>query len=415
MAPCPGAQGDFRLEFDFQAIGGQSHFVYFRAQDLDNGYRLHYDRGSIVVARMEDGSPTIIGRSVITKEFAHTAWVRLVVDAVGDQIRVSDDETLLMRIPDGTYSSGKFFFSSINSTTYLDNLQVSSLDTIPRTSAASISLPFSTGFGEIAVRDGVLQHPNIDLLGGGIRYPEAAQREGTRGTVLSLGASTSTAELAGPGTLSDFRMEFDFRAVAGRSHSVYFRAQDLDNGYRLDYDDGSVALSRVVKGVGVAIGRSTIVNISVDDAWVRFVIEALSDDLRVLEDKTLLVGTTDGTYTPGKVFLSSADSTKIPHLDKRKTSLEPDAMRGKMFCCTDKPSPTRCTYYEARLTGVPVRRGEEYDGYDSIVGADDVRRVDARSGFEVVGGAPRGSAGRWSGLDGQPDNHVADTAEPGRR
>ena len=106
---------------------------------------------------------------------------------------------------------------------------------------------------------------------------------------------------------------------------------------------------------------------------------------------------------------------KIPHLDKRKTSLEPDAMRAKMFCCTDKPSPTRCTYYEARLTGVPVRRGEEYDGYDSIVGADDVRRVDARSGFEVVGGAPRGSAGRWSGLDGQPDNHVADTAEPGRR
>ena len=23
-------------------------------------------------------------------------------------------------------------------------------------------------------------------------------------------------------------------------------------------------------------------------------------------------------------------------------------MRGKMFCCTDKPSPTRCTHYEAR-------------------------------------------------------------------
>ena len=80
------------------------------------------------------------------------------------------------------------------------------------------------------------------------------------------------------------------------------------------------------------------------------------------------------------------DITQIPHLDKRKTSLEPDAMRAKMFCCTDKPSPTRCTYYEARLTGVPVRRGEEYDGYDSIVGADDVRRGDARSGFEVVGG-----------------------------
>ena len=116
-----------------------------------------------------------------------------------------------------------------------------------------------------------------------------------------------------------------------------------------------------------------------------------------------------------KLIVNEIRAPQIPHLDKRKTLLEPDAMRGKMFCCTDKPSPTRCTHYEARLTGVPVRRGEEYDGYDSIVGADDVRGVDARSGFEVVGGAPRGSAGRWSGLDGQPDNHVADTAEPGRR
>ena len=36
-----------------------------------------------------------------------------------------------------------------------------------------------------------------------------------------------------------------------------------------------------------------------------------------------------------------------------------------------KPSPTRCTYYEARRYAVPVRGGEELDGYDSAVGADD--------------------------------------------
>ena len=42
-----------------------------------------------------------------------------------------------------------------------------------------------------------------------------------------------------------------------------------------------------------------------------------------------------------------------------------------------------------------------------------VELMDA-AGFEVVGGTPRETAGVWSGLDGQPDNHVADTAELGR-
>ena len=41
--------------------------------------------------------------------------------------------------------------------------------------------------------------------------------------------------------------------------------------------------------------------------------------------------------------------------------------------------------------------------------------VDASSGFEVIGRAPRETAGERSGLDGQPDDHLADAAELGRR
>ena len=63
-------------------------------------------------------------------------------------------------------------------------------------------------------------------------------------------------------------------------------------------------------------------------------------------------------------------------------------MRAKMVVEQTNRSPTRCSYYEARLTGVPVRRGEEYEGYDGPVGAADVRGVDGHSGFEVVGGTP---------------------------
>ena len=59
--------------------------------------------------------------------------------------------------------------------------------------------------------------------------------------------------------------------------------------------------------------------------------------------------------------------TQIPHLEKRKTSLEPDAMRAKMFVAKTKPSPTRCIHYEARRSAVPVRGGEELDGHDGAV------------------------------------------------
>ena len=106
---------------------------------------------------------------------------------------------------------------------------------------------------------------------------------------------------------------------------------------------------------------------------------------------------------------------QIPHLDKRKTSLAPATKRAKMFLDQEKRSQPRCSYYEARLTGIPVRAGEGLDGYDGAVRPDDVSGVDASSGFEVIGRAPRETAGERSGLDGQPDDHLADAAELGRR
>ena len=71
----------------------------------------------------------------------------------------------------------------------------------------------------------------------------------------------------------------------------------------------------------------------------------------------------------------------------RDTSLEPDAKRAKMFRDEAKPSPTRCIYYEARSSTVPVRAREELDRYDGAVRPDDVPGVDASSGVEVIGRA----------------------------
>ena len=146
-----------------------------------------------------------------------------------------------------------------------------------------------------------------------------------------------------------------------------------------------------------------------DATWVRTV---SADEIANVFTRHL--GFSSGLL-PQEALWWNQGEPQIPHLDKRKTSLGPATKRAKMFLDQEKRSPTRCSYYEARLTGIPVRAGEGLDGYDGAVWPDDVRGVDASSGFEVIGRAPRETAGERSGLDGQPDDHLADAAELGRR
>ena len=60
--------------------------------------------------------------------------------------------------------------------------------------------------------------------------------------------------------------------------------------------------------------------------------------------------------------------SQIPHLDKRKTSLEPDAMRGKMFCCTDKPSPTRAPIMKQGLLAFQYEEEKSTTGMTALSG-----------------------------------------------
>ena len=80
-----------------------------------------------------------------------------------------------------------------------------------------------------------------------------------------------------------------------------------------------------------------------------------------------------------------------------------------------KPSPTRCAYYEARSSAVPVPTGERFALYDRAVRPDDVLGADTRIRLEVVDRESCRTAAEWPGVDGQPDSQLSDTAEPGGR
>ena len=175
------------------------------------------------------------------------------------------------------------------------------------------------------------------------------------------------------------------------------------------YGTVKAALERLTQGLAMEVYRHRV---SVTCLSPSQVVPTPS----VIEDG-LLTGLDDPRGEPLDLMVKATLllATPIPHLDKRKTSLAPATKRAKMFLDQEKRSQPRCSYYEARLTGIPVRAGEGHDGYDGAVRPDDVRGVDASSGFEVIGRAPRETAGERSGLDGQPDDHLADAAELGRR
>ena len=112
----------------------------------------------------------------------------------------------------------------------------------------------------------------------------------------------------------------------------------------------------------------------------------------------------------GRVF------PQIPHLNKRKTSLEPAVKGAMMFLARAKPSPTRCTYYEARSSVVPVPASEKSTtGMTALSGLmtylELMQVAGLRSSVERHVGLRECGQG-WT--DSQIVNAIADSAEPGR-
>ena len=248
-------------------------------------------------------------------------WERYTIEAVGDEIRVTDNEALLMRVTDDTYFSGKTFISAfVNALTLIDNIEMESITTIMRTPAASTGLPLDTGFDDLVLRDGVLQHPNIDLLEGSqgfINHPARPQLDGTQGNILRLLGGggpnpRSTVGLTGLEDQSDFRLEFDLKGSTW-DHVVAFRASDVDNGYQFVFNNGTVSIYQVAGGIRTFLNRGVITGRGGSD-WGRYTIEAVGNEINVTDGEGLLIEITDATYASGR-FLFSAFRNAVILID----------------------------------------------------------------------------------------------------
>ncbi len=304
-----GNRSDFRFEFDFKG-GAWDHVVAFRATDVDNGYQFVFNNASVSLYQVSGGNRTFLVRGNTLRSSSN--WERYTIEAVGDEIRVTDNEALLMRVTDDTYFSGKTFISAfVNALTLIDNIEMESITAITRSPAATTVWPFETGFDDLVLRDGVLQHPNIDLLEGSqgfINHPARPEKDGTQGNILRLlgrgGPNPrSTVGLTGLEDQSDFRLEFDFKGGAW-DHVVAFRASDLDNGYELVLNNTNVKLYSVVggtRGAALASGGTS----GAGNAWARYTIEAVGNEITITDRQSLSMQATDATHASGGILFSS--------------------------------------------------------------------------------------------------------------
>ena len=158
---------------------------------------------------------------------------------------------------------------------------------------ASAAAPFSDSFETST--PGTLP-PGYLLLDGAAEILRTTQKDGASGNVLKLIGRSAAIEVVAAGTQSDFRLEFYFQGISGRSHSVQFRAHDLDNGFRLHYDHGVIAVGRLVRGVETTIVESLITEPFPHSSWVRVTVEAVGNEARITDNNSLFIMLTDDTY-----------------------------------------------------------------------------------------------------------------------
>ena len=354
--------GDFHFGFDHEAVFAISR-VYFRAADVDNGYYVEFDNNvySASLYKVVGGVSTRLARARTTTypTLGQLLWRRFTIEAVGSDIRIHDGESMLVQATDATFAAGQIFIRGKAShagsrTLVLDNL-VLDPNVAPLIAANEAVLPLSSGFDDLAPRNGLIQHPNIDLFDpvGGVTYAQATQLDGTQGTVMvfELGhpLDFSGVAVATP-ALSDMRLSLDHKDFLTTTR-FYFRAADRDNGYYLElgYNNNTTTLNKVQAGVSTALAHGHLTRLGVSD-WRRFTIEAVGSDIRVHDGEGLLMRAVDATFSSGGVFIAGQafGATRTMTID----NLEIDASVGPEVAATPISLP-----FATGLDDVAVRNG----------------------------------------------------------
>jgi hypothetical protein len=297
--------------------GFQSGYLGIRmSADGMNGYVALYDTAGayIKLYKVVGGLRTQLGETLL--RIGSNPWNRFVLEARGPAIRVAVEGAGAMvsgeiRAFDSDFASGQLVLGKDpgrgGDVARFDNLSVKAPEAL--VSASESGANFSSGFdsAELALRNGIVVHPNIDLLSGGTNFIAFPQKDGSLGNVLTAAQGTilrlNTPELSDVSASVDIHDDFQSGLLGIRMSS------DGLSGYVLQYDPmgGAIRLYRLDGGIKTLLAVAPARADSAD-SWNRIILEARGSHLRgaVMKGGMIVSGeirTVDSTHASGEIIL----------------------------------------------------------------------------------------------------------------
>jgi hypothetical protein len=301
---------DARIEFDNYGAAYGTARVYVRSTGMDDGYYVYLTAGGngfLSIYRVEDGVETRIseGRPARTE---YGLWRRITIETRGNTIRVTDEDGVVVTATDNTFPAGSVFFAGTGSGTFYDNLVISSELAFP-TPAEEITEALTTGFDDLELRDGALQHPNLELQGpiGGVTYGVRPQRDGSIGRIMHVTGGVGIASVkVASGSLADIRVQFENYPLAYGGGRVYVRSTGVDNGYFIEFAPPWVArIGRVTDGSETILAEALFPGGGPYHVWRELTVEVQGKVIRLLDETSEVVTAIDNTFSAGSVFFAS--------------------------------------------------------------------------------------------------------------
>lgn len=312
----PGASSDVSISADIKDNSQSGYIGIQMSPDGSNGYILEYNSisGLIILSKISNGFRATLGFTSVSAP--RDGWNRIILETRGSHIRgavLGGGHILSGEIRaydyDGAYSFGDVALGKEAgrgpATVLFDNLEIKTAPIL--INPVSVKLPQIITFNtaDLAMRNGLTLHPNIDLVRGGYALGIFKDKNGSESNVLTI-PSGSYAKIKSD-LLPNYIFKVDLDDGGGGAWIGARMSPDAENGYQIFFDSSYKILDlyRLIRGERMLLARAFVYRPL--SGWYKLSIELDGSAIRAsLEDfsgtKLGSISASDGFYKSGFIL-----------------------------------------------------------------------------------------------------------------
>lgn len=304
-----GDVSDLSMSFDIHDEYESAIFGVRMSPTGGSGYLAYYDpyAGVIIIYRVDGGARTELARTQIK---SGGTWFRPIFEARGNELRaavVSHDGIISGEAiaKDDAYQTGSIFLGKDagrgGKAAHIDNLLIEAPYPLAIQSAAPTPFSATLESAELLSIDGILQHPNLDLVSGGSNIVFATQKDDSLGNILFVsGGAREAVKVSAP---DDFVVSADIHdGFQGGMIGVRL-SSDYKNGYGVIYHSSFPALQivKLTDGARAVLGQASFTVPA--NGWNRITITVQGPSLTARTENGAEISAVDGSYGSGSIAL----------------------------------------------------------------------------------------------------------------